>query len=172
MLVEMPDNKKHEVENNNRADEYIKKKVEPLKSALDEYLYKLDVIYNGGQRKWVVDVVGEEMFSSIVIDKLYKIVQGRRADTIKEALIRYDDEEHKARMEAMQKSIKEAAEVASNEAIRQTQQMEQIARNSAITAKNSEITAKNAKKTASAARASALFNAGTYLNTRDINRKL
>lgn len=171
-FVEKPDIRKHWDENNLKADKYIKDIVEPMKLELEDCLLKYDEVYNSGQRAWAIDIVGEDMFRSVAIDNLYRIIKSRRADTIKEALIRYDDEQYKNRMEEMQKSIKEASEIASTESIRQSEHMARIEKNSEIAAKNSAITAQNSKKAATAARASAAFSAGTYINTQKINRKL
>lgn len=144
--------KKHEDENNAKADKYIQTNVEPLKEKLDYVYEERTAFFESGKKDWASDVVGQGMFYSSCIDDLYELVRSRRADTIKEALNKYDDEQHKARMEEMQQAIQNASETSAREAAKQTAQMAQIE--------------KNTHQAARAAKASAAFDYGTYRNTR------
>ncbi len=77
---------------------------------------------------------------------------------LKEALNKYDDKLHKQRIEEMQKATQDAVEISALEAIKQTEKMKRIERNT-----------NDAVQTA---RVNAVLNYGTYENTRQINKKL
>jgi len=83
-----------------------------------------------------MDVIGEELFYSFCIADLYDLVKARRADNLKEALNKYDDEKYKARMQEMQQATQHAAEISAQEARRHSQQLESIERDTAQIRRN------------------------------------
>lgn len=150
--VKKSDLKKHEVENNTRADTHLREIVEPLESQIKEVKNHRDNLIDGGKRDWAIDVVGKDMFYSACINDLYELVKSRRADNLKEALNKYDDTLYKQRMEEMQQSIQNATEVTAAEQVKQTAQMEKIEKHTRQTARAAKITAAN--------------TSGIYANTR------
>lgn len=152
------DLKKHEEENNAKADAYIKNNVEPLQMRLDKVHLLRNELLKSGKLTWALDVVGKDLFYSECVSDLYNLIKSRRADNLKEALNKYDDTMHKARMEEMQASIQNAAEISAAESIKQTAQMGEIE--------------KNTHQAAQAAKVNAAFSYGTYRNTKKINKKI
>lgn len=131
------------------ADEYEMKCLKPLEAKLNEAVQKREALLKSGKIQWAKDIIGEDMFFSDIISALYDLIKSRRADSLKEALNKFDDTLHKQHMEQMQRSIQE-------EAIKQTARMGQIAANT--------------KEAAQAAKISAAANYGTYLNTKSIDK--
>lgn len=146
LTVKKSDLKKHEVENNQFADGYIAKYVTPLQERLDEVYALRDELINLGKRDWAIDVVGKDLFYSACIQDLYNLIKNRRADNLKEALNKYDDSEHKARMEQMQAAIQNASEITARESVKQTAYSQEIAKNSHKAATAARQTAYNTRQ--------------------------
>ena len=155
--VKKADLKKHEEENNINADEYIKEYIYPMRTRLDEVYALRDNLINGGKRDWAIDIVGKDMFYSECIKDLYNLIKSRRADSLKEALNKYDDEQHKAHMEEMQRAIQNASEVTAEESVKHTAYAKE--------------TAKSAHQAATAARATAYHTRQINKNTRRFRQK-
>jgi len=150
-IVSGPDLELHKAENDARADEYIRDKVAPKEAQLEDLRKDRDSPISRARREWALDIVGEDLFYSPCINDLHDLIKSRRADTIKEALNKYDDEQYKARMAEMQKAVQSAAEATAAESAKQTAKMGEIART---------------------ARINTAINYGTYRNTKKINDKL
>lgn len=157
-IIETIDEKRHAVENNQKADQYMAEHVLPLQAQLEEIEDKRDILSQSGKLQWAVDVVSEDLFYSECIADLYDLIKSRRADNLKEAMNKYDDELYKRRMEEMQSAIKNASEVAAAESVKQTARMKSID--------------KNTRQTATAAKITAATSYGTYRNTKKIRKKL
>ena len=143
---------KHEEENNANADRYLQDVVVPLETRLQEINTELKELRASGKIEWAKDIVGDNMFNSQCIVDLYDLIKNRRADSLKEALNLYDDIQYKARMEASQAAIQNAAEVAAAESVKQTAYSKEAA--------------KNTHQTATAAKASAYHTRQIQRNTR------
>lgn len=140
------------------ADEYEINHLKPLETKFDEKVQEREALLKSGKIQWAKEIIGEDMFFSDIISALYDLIISRRADSLKEALNKFDDELHKQQMEQMQRSIQE-------EAIKQTAKIGQIASNTRQVAANTE-------QAAQAARLSAAANYATYKNIKSINKKL
>lgn len=158
MTVKNYDRKIHRKENDAKAEEYALKNIYPLEARKNELTILRQEIFYGGKYDWALSVVGKEMMYSECIQDLYNLIESRRADNLKEALNKYDDKLHKQRIEEMQKATQDAVEISALEAIKQTEKMKRIERNT-----------NDAVQTA---RVNAVLNYGTYENTRQINKKL
>ena len=146
LTVKKSDLKKHEAENNTNADAYYAEKVVPIEERLNEVYALRDELNNSGKKTWALDVVGREMFYSACIQDLYNLIKNRRADNLKEALNKYDDSQHKARMEEMQASIQNASEISAKEAVKQTAYSKEIAKNTHQAATAAKATAYNTRQ--------------------------
>ncbi|MCD7817890.1 MAG: ribosomal protein L7/L12 [Lachnospiraceae bacterium] len=153
MTVVKADLESHKDENNANADAYLREHVNPLKSQLNDLYAQRDEYLHNGSRDWAISVVGKDFFYSACIKDLYKLVEGHRADNLKEALNQYDDALYKARMEEMQASIQNATEISAAESVKQTEYAKQ--------------TAKSSKQTATASKATAVHTRAIYKNTRN-----
>lgn len=151
-IVAPADLREHEEENNANADDYIRQNVEPLQIRLEEVYTLRNNLNDSGKITWAIDVVGRDMFYSACISDLYNLIKSRRADSLKEALNKYDDDKHKAHMEEMQRAIQNASEVTAAESVKQTAYSKDIA--------------KSAHQTATAAKATAYHTRQTAHNTR------
>lgn len=147
-IVSGVDLKKHEEENNAKADDYILKNVEPLQIRLNEIYTLRDSLNNSEKLNWAIDVIGKDLFYSACIDDIYNLIKSRRADSLKEALNKYDDEQHKARMEEMQQAIQNASEVTAAESVKQTAYSKDIAKSSHQAATAAKATAYHTRRTA------------------------
>lgn len=143
---------KHADENNANADRHLKEVVMPLETRLQEINAELEELHVSGKIEWAKDIVGDNMFYSQCIGDLYDLIKDRRADSLKEALNLYDDNQYKARMEASQAAIQNATEVAATESVKQTAYAKE--------------TAKNTHQTATAAKATAHHTRQIQRNTR------
>jgi len=142
----MPDLNEHKEENNIAADTYIREQVVPLQERLEKVIaIKNDTTVNG-RRAWAIEVIGEDLFYSACINDLYNLIKSRRADNLKEALNKYDDEQYKTRMKEMQEATKRAAEISAEEAKKQTKQLGNIEWNSFWTSWNTSRIKRNTKK--------------------------
>jgi len=121
-----PDLEKHQAENNLAADAYIRDHVTPVQNQISALLAIQDDILNNGRRAWAIEIIGEDLFYSVCIHDLYQLIKSRRADNLKEALNKYDDEQYKARMQEIQENAQRAAEAAAAEAKKQTKQLSDI----------------------------------------------
>lgn len=119
--VKKSDLKKHENENNMRAQEYLNTNLTPVQDRIDELHSQLDELASSGRKRWAIDVVGADLYYSGCIEDLYNLVKSRRADNLKEALNKYDDSQHKSRMEEMQRAIQNASEITAAESVKQTE---------------------------------------------------
>lgn len=146
LTVKKYDLKKHEAENNANADAYYAKNVIPIEERLQEVYSIREELEKSGKKPWAIDVVGNDMFCSSCIRDLYDLLKNRRADNLKEALNKYDDAQHKARMEEMQAAIQNASEVAAKEAVKQTEYSSEIANNTRKTAIAAKKTAYRTKQ--------------------------
>lgn len=146
MTVKKSDLQKHEAENNANADAYYAEKVAPIEERLDEVYVLRDDLNNSGKKTWAVDIVGRDMFYSACVQDLYNLIKNRRADSLKEALNKYDDSQHKARMEEMQASIQNASEISAREAVKQTAYSQEIAKNTHQAATAAKATAYNTRQ--------------------------
>lgn len=136
----------HADENNANAERYIVEHVEPLNERLQEVENSLSELEASGKIAWAKDIVGNDLFYSSCIGDLYDLVKSRRADSLKEALVRYDDVQHKARMEESQAAIQNATEVAAQEAVKQTAYSKEIAKSSHQAATAAKATAYHTRK--------------------------
>lgn len=102
----------HEAENNANVENYLKEHVAPLEAREQELTDKIEALHTSGKLDWARDIVGAELFNAQSIGEIYDLLKNRRADNLKEALNLYDDNQHKARMEASQAAIQNATEVA------------------------------------------------------------
>lgn len=143
---------KHADENNANADRHLKEVVMPLETRLQEINAELEELRTSGKIEWAKDIVGDNMFYSQCIGDLYDLIKNRRADSLKEALNLYDDNQYKARMEASQAAIQNATEVAAAESVKQTAYAKE--------------TAKNTHQTATATKATAYHTRQIQRNTR------
>lgn len=141
-----PDLVKHQEENNMAADTYTREHIAPLQTRLDMLTAIKEDITQNGKRAWALEVIGEDLFYSSCIRDLYELVQSRRADNLKEALNKYDDEKYKARMQEMQQAAQRAAEAAAEEAKKQTKQLGNIEWNTAWTRWNTSRIKRNTRK--------------------------
>ena len=142
----------HAAEHDIRARSYLSEHVTPLQNQLAEVRGRQNTIVRDGRMEWAIDVISKDLFYSGCIDDISNLIRSRRADSLKEALNKYDDTQHRERIEAMQQSIQNATELAAVEATKQTARLEQIE--------------KNSHEAASAAKMNAAINYGTYKNTR------
>lgn len=156
----------HQKENNAKADEYQLNNVEPLKRQLANELLLKSEFEGSGKVEWVSDILGDDRLEYAVVEELYFLVKSRRADSIKEALNKLDDELHKARMEEMQQAIKDSAEISAMASIKQTQQLEQIEKEMAETARSVKKSEAYNKAAAKSAKMSEAYNKAIYHNTR------
>lgn len=146
LTVKKADLKKHEAENNANADAYYTENILPIESRLDEIYKARDELVNSGRKSWAIDVVGKDMFYSACIEDIYYLIKNRRADTLKEALNKYDDTQHKARIEEMQAAIQNASEISARESVKQTEYSKEIAKNSHQAATAAKATAYNTRQ--------------------------
>lgn len=121
---------KHKDENDSNANKHLKDVVEPLEARLQGIVSEIEELHTSGKIEWAKDVVGEGMFHSQCIGDLYDLIKNRRADSLKEALNLYDDNQYKARMEASQAAIQNASEIQAAEAVKQTAYSKEIAKSS------------------------------------------
>ena len=142
----------HEAENNANVENYLKEHVAPLEAREQELTDKIEALHTSGKLNWARDIVGAELFNGQSIGEIYDLLKNRRADNLKEALNLYDDNQHKARMEASQAAIQNATEVAAAESVKQTAYAKE--------------TAKNSHQAATAAKASAYHTRQVDRNTR------
>lgn len=147
-IVTPRDLSEHEAENNANADDYIRQNVEPLQKRLEEVYALRKKLNDSGKITWAVDVIGRDMFYSACISDLYNLIKSRRADSLKEALNKYDDEQHKAHMEEMQRAIQNASEVTAAESVKQTAYSADMAKSARQTATASKATAYHTRQTA------------------------
>ncbi len=147
-FVKPIDLSQHDEENNAKADAYISQNVEPLRNRLDEVYALANNLNGSGKVTWAMDVVGKDMFYSACIDDLYNLLKSRRADSLKEALNKYDDQQHKAHMEEMQRAIQNASEVTAAESVKQTAYSADMAKSAHQTAVASKATAFHTRQTA------------------------
>lgn len=137
---------KHADENNANADRYLKDAVMPLETRRQEINAQLEELHTSGKIDWAKDIVGDNMFYSQCIGDLYDLIQNRRADSLKEAFNLYDNNQYKARMEASQAAIQNAAEVAAAESIKQTAYAKEIAKSTHQTATAAKATAQHTRQ--------------------------
>ncbi|MCD8117936.1 MAG: ribosomal protein L7/L12 [Lachnospiraceae bacterium] len=135
------DKKKHQEENNAKADDYYREHVEPLREQMERLCDEREDCLHNGRYDWALSIVGKDFFYSSCIDDLYKLVESHRADSLKEALNQYDDALYKARMEEMQASIQNASEISAAEAVKQTAYDKEIAKSSRQAANAAKATA-------------------------------
>jgi len=152
MSIRNKDLQAHAAEHDARIRAYLSEHITPLKTQLAEVRGRQNIIIRDGRLEWALDVIGKDLFYSGCIDDISNLIRSRRADSLKEALNKYDDTQHKERIEAMQQSIQNATELAAVEAVKQTARLKQIE--------------KNSHEAASAAKLNAAINYGTYRNTR------
>jgi len=152
MSIRNKDLQAHAAEHDARIRAYLSEHITPLQTQLAEVRGRQNIIIRDGRLEWALDVIGKDLFYSGCIDDISNLIRSRRADSLKEALNKYDDTQHKERIEAMQQSIQNATELAAVEAVKQTARLKQIE--------------KNSHEAASAAKLNAAINYGTYRNTR------
>lgn len=152
LTLKKSDLKKHEVENKAKYNAYVEQNIDPLVYKLDKMYEIRDTIIGDGRLEWAINAVGEDMFYSKVINELYILVKTRRADTIKEAVNKFDEQKFRELMIGKQEAIQNAVEATAIESAKQSAQLKQIE--------------KNTHQAARAAKMSAAYNMGTYVNTR------
>lgn len=103
-------------------------------------------ISESDEGRWAIDIVGKELFNSEAIALLIDIVNSRRADTLKEALNKYDSMQHSLRMEQMQAAIQNASELTAEESAKQTAYAQQIEKNTHEAATAAKATAYHTRK--------------------------
>lgn len=142
----MPDLEEHQEENNIAAETHIREYVIPLQARQKELIAIKEETMYGGKRAWALEIIGEDLFYSSCIDDLYNLVKSRRADNLKEALNKYDDEQYKARMQEIQQAAQRAAEASAEEAKKQTEKLDNIEWNTFWTKWNTNKIKKNTRK--------------------------
>lgn len=136
----------HQEENDIAADTHIRECVVPLQNRLNALQEIKKDIMGNGRRAWAIEVVGENLFYSACTSDLYDLVKSRRADNLKEALNKYDDEQYKARMQEIQEATQRAAERSAEEAKKQTGQLKSLRWNTAWTAWNTSRIKRNTRR--------------------------
>lgn len=111
------------------ANDYLGRMLPPLKNQMVETQQSLIIIQKSEESSWAKDIIGEELFNLESIEQLINIVKSRRADSLKEALNKYDSTEHINKMEEMQRAIQNASEVAAVESAKQTAYAKETAKN-------------------------------------------
>lgn len=129
-IIGKKDLEEHAAENNANADRFLETNLTPVLAQIDECNAHENDFYASGKKEWALDIVGQDMYYSACIEDLYNLLQNRRADNLKEALNKYDDTLHRARMEEMQAAIKNASELSAEEAAKQTALAQAIEKNS------------------------------------------
>lgn len=157
LTVKKLDLKLHDKENKKNAEIYENEHLIPLQKRFDEVYEVRNAFIQGEKLRWAEAVVGKDMLYTACINQLYELVKTHRADSLKEALNKYDDVTHKMNMEEMQAAIQNATEIAVVESVKQTAQLEQIE--------------KNTHKAARAAQINAAYSHGIYRNTKELRRK-
>ena len=145
-------------------EEYQKTMIDPLYARKNDLIARKNEMANSPMIQWAYDVIGEDMFDIDSIQMLYNIIKSRRADTLKEALNKLDDEFHKARMEQMQQDIKNAAEKTATEAAKQTAHLKEVEQ-------SAKETAAAARQTAAATTVSALADYDAYKTRQQLKKK-
>lgn len=97
---------------NDAAYKYSINNIRPLEKQLTSVNTSLNRLAEKGQVAWAIDIVGEDMFDAESVNILYQIIDSRRANTLKEALNKYDEEMYRRNMQAMQLAAQQAAEEA------------------------------------------------------------
>lgn len=136
----------HKEENQAAYDAYLQAHVAPIENRMNEIDVLRDGLNKSGKKPWAIDVVGREMFYSGCVSDLYNLVKGRRADSLKEALNKYDDAQHKMRMEQMQMAIQNASEITAEESAKQTVLQQQIELNTHQAATAAKATAHHTRQ--------------------------
>jgi hypothetical protein len=129
-IIGKKDLEEHAAENNANAERFLESNLNPVLAQIADCDAKEKDFYASGKKEWALDIVGQDMYYSACIEDLYNLLQNRRADNLKEALNKYDDTLHRARMEEMQAAIKNASELSAEEAAKQTALAQAIEKNS------------------------------------------
>lgn len=87
-----------------KANAYYSSQIGSLEKAEKAHNQKVKAFYNKTDVAGMLDFLPEKYRSSGTISCLIKLFSERRADTLKEAINLYEDEEHKERVEEMQKA--------------------------------------------------------------------
>ena len=156
--IEKRDLRQHFDENKAAYNAYKAEHVEPFQEKINKLKVLRKDLQRSGRIEWAIDLVGKDLFNSTYIDGLYDLIKSGRADNLKEAINKFYDLQHQARMEEMQNAIKNASELTAVESAKQTKLAQNIERNT--------------HEAATAAKISAAANYATYRNVRDINKKI
>ena len=119
-LIKSIDKMKNQKNRDARADKYLSDNLPQLQAKIAEANEGIAAVDASPEGNWAVDIVGSDLFNSESISELIEIVRSRRADTLKEALNKYDSEKHTNRMEEIQRAIQNASELAAIESVKQT----------------------------------------------------
>lgn len=157
-IISSVDDVIYEEQKKANKQKYIEENLNPklaiqkiLKEEIKNYIASEEV-------QWAVDVVGSEYFNTQIIKKLYDLISGRRADSIKEAINLYETIKYQENMQNMQNSV-----------LQLTQENAALAKEQAEYARQTE---RNTRAAANTAKVNAAINYGTYRNTKKINKKL
>lgn len=151
-LLEAFDKLKNKDKREKMAIAYLEEKLPPIQNEIIDNQLLIDRIMVSKEVEWARDIVGTDMFYSDGVDELISYVQSRRADTLKEALNKYDSSQHVNKMEEMQRSIQNAVELTAQEAVKQTAY--------------AKATEENSHRAATAAQASAYHTRQIYKNIK------
>ena len=145
-FLEYLDKAKNSKKRQLEAEAYLAQKLPPLQNQIKANQGLIEDILTSPQAKWAEDIIGKDLFYTEAIDELISYVKSRRADTLKEALNKYDSTQHINRMEEMQRSIQNAAELTAEEAIKQTEYAEETSKHARRAATAAAITAYNTRQ--------------------------
>lgn len=142
---------------NEIKEKYIEENVVPLQKTLQKYNEELDQLLNNPDTIWAMKMIPEKYFDITVINCFISYLADRRADSYKEVVNLYEEEQHRLRMEELQQSILENAERSAR-----------IAEENAETLKRTEASVNSAAR---AAKISAVLNYATYRNIKKMRTK-
>lgn len=145
-LLKPMDKLKNQSKRDQAANAYLMENTAPLREKIEIAQNEITKIRCSNEGVWAIEIIGEDLFSLESVNQLIEIVKSRRADTLKEALNKYDNTVHTNRMEEMQAAIQNASELAAVESVKQTELAAQTARSAHQAATAAKITAYNTRQ--------------------------
>ncbi len=133
------------------AKQYHLEHVWPLEKQRREIKSEFQAQVNWDEVNWASNALSEEYVDYSILSSFISYLQSGRADNLKEAINLYEEEQHRNRMENMQRATLDAAE---------------------RTANSAESAAKSAASTARAAAVSARANIESAANLRSIRKNM
>lgn len=149
------DRERNRTVNEQEAQSYYQANIAPLMETRDAIQTRLRALEPSVA--WAKDIVTPEIFEMGAVQELLRLVENRRADTLKEALNLFDSNQYRARMESMQEDMLANSDVAAAEAAKQTLLLKQ--------------TEKSARETAAASKRTAVNTRRIYTEQRRQNKK-